>query len=354
MPLEKYCPRTRTSKSKHSRASSIDTSHLEAAATTSVTTETTKRSLRLSTKQKGRKHNKENLQANNSNNDNEDVPTVSDHGHLIVCPICRIQFSDAVGIENRKIHVSKCGGLSNKLEVRFNQPEATSCNEISKHAYTTVAFPSTSSNADNIAEKKTKLVEKSVENEIAGTSSSTAIDVGIIGGVEKNNGTCPVCNKAFPQNSNENEKLLHTNKCLDDSIRGGDVTISEQEKSDELLARSLQEELQNSSNNEHTALLNVLPDNVEICQFCKKDITRLTLQQRQVHVNVCMDKIENIEGKNIRQLPTRKARKEQKQKSTKPKKTSSKKAPKKQCPICKSEQFETVARYFSFQINFFF
>lgn len=153
------------------------------------------------------------------------------------------------------------------------------------------------------------------------------------------NNSCPVCNKQFPKDASENDRLSHTNKCLDESIR----EIPEQERTDEMLARSLQEQL--------------WPDQqqstVEECHMCFKDISKLSIQQRLVHVNNCMDKMESIEGKYRRTLPQRRAKGTRKTKAaTKSAPTTNKKspgkarrtrnAPKKPCPICGSDVLETV------------
>lgn len=140
---------------------------------------------------------------------------------------------------------------------------------------------------------------------------------------------CPICNKQFEAGESASAKEIHVNKCLDIST----MEIPEQEKTDELLARTLQYEEEKSSPAD------------QFCLICHKDIGKYTVTQRDKHINNCMDKTEKIEGKNKRTNPSRKA------KATESKRPS--KVPKKPCPICKLEQPESVSCYFKVYFQIF-
>ena len=180
-----------------------------------------------------------------------------------ICLICRQQFPDD---ESRTIHMPHCPGLSRKEE------------------------------------------NKMVAGVVVQSCSSLK---------NEEISTCPVCSKQFDAGESDSAKEIHTNKCLDNST----MEILEQEKTDEILARTLQYSDEGA-----------LPED-QYCMMCHKDIGKYTFAQRSKHYNDCMDKTE----KSKRINPSRKAKV-----PTNTNKRPSK-VPKKMCPVCKLDQPENVS-----------
>ena len=131
-------------------------------------------------------------------------------GNNLICPICRFQFSEDVSEDSKAIHISKCSNGDSSIQSKV-EPQATD-------------QPSSSKMPSSSITVVTEMPDK------PSCSKDTASE-----------NTCPVCGAVFDGSSSAREKEIHINKCLDVSASDDGKTLLEQTRSDELLARSLQQ-----------------------------------------------------------------------------------------------------------------